>query len=1837
MSNSYRIRTTVGSDKSIKVRIDQDFEHLEILSLKILQNEVYTRQCSDYGVVVGRVSINNGFGIPNAKVSVFIPLSDDDEVNNPILASLYPYKTLTQFNDEGYRYNLLPKEPSHSNHVPTGTFFTREEVLTNPVKFEIYDKYYKLNSITNDSGDFMIFGVPLGSQTIVVNVDLSDIGDFSVTPQDLIRMGVASPQQVGGTQFNSSNNFNQLPQIITINRTIEVQPFWGDENICVLGITRTDFDLSAEKNIVIQPTAVFMGSLISTTDESAITRRCDLDNEFGNQCSLVAGPGQISAIRQTIFTDVNGRPGLELARLEDGGQVIDENGTWVIDVPMNLDYVTTNEFGEQVISNDPKVGIPTKGKYRFKIKWNQSPDLGQRIKRASYLVPNIKEYGWSTSNGIDPYTGRKVRRGGDLFGDDNPCVFQPSLGPAARQMLASYAFSLDWEDYGEKTGNILTPLGLEMVNEAITCEDRFYEMRYNKVYTVSQLFSEYRKSGSNLKFMGIKHILDESCDSVNNRFPVNDAVYRPDALFILFQIMMLIIYALMVVFVLIQHILTFVVCSIIKPIVKLLKEIFCRMAAICIPIPFISPWCPFGFLPCGLFSDLFDKLEQVCRNMQIKLPMMTYPDCELCACEAPPGQDPSTLTPPDPNDPTQAPPSPLGDLLLSGSYPAACISIQNSAFITGIVNNSANPPGTNLRAAPGDVVIDAATKSYFTSTDLPWFERINLFNVKAKYFDTNPDNPGGGVNRIAVKFDTDNNNGPLGSSVLPADCHLDNVVALLLDASEAGNYTVGGMYTFSNPLNSEDKNLTTDFTNEFGFNSITGSTLHDSLNGDEATKKITVKYANPAQSAPNFSNPEKSVNYTIKFKNEITHHKFPIDLEYFQVIHNVSIGEFNTEAGGFGFDLFPNSFYERFLNGKYQFFENRISNNPFPNNPYDQNRYWQAVYGNRPVKDCYDKGNDLRVVFLVRGVDPNSPKVNISYDLSRLYGQKTWGKKVVTLNGVRMNVPIQGSYKCTKHNLFPDSSVKDAYSKSYLFYDTFVLQPSITSPVSKSPYDPSTCDYDPNTGDPINCKPYNPITDDPNYKPANAFSFKPFVTKNIWNYSQIDGTTFSQPNYTEYKVNFGLIIKGNSTLTINGNGNAHAIHYVGPQNGTTTDLMLKRYLPADNDNSNNRGYFPKEIVDGGNVSILDPEKFSNATLVNIPVTLPPTSSVFTYINKTKKTINGTAYYSITYESFFRPGLPSLNITSGISKRQIVMRSDRLPSSSSIDDGNAAAKISFTLMGNSKFSIYSVSDDGSFAGGESENLSIGTGAAADNAAKLALDKCGSNIASTFTCENLVPLKCFYTAPDGTTKIHPKINPIGDDRDVDDGCYGNGIDKGSADSYGPNPQEILKNGCYRLVTVPFLTLPLDWALLAEWRTRFVISYAACRGIFSHAFTNNWVNGTLFTFAFSNSRRFTPPSKLKSTSNKPYNCFCKNSIVFTPSNNFYYRSSPFSTTNGFVGRKAPVGPIVPTPYGNNQNNLMWPTTIMDLGPRDKFTQEIVSSNEYDGYVVDKLSPSTYQDVTELLNLFLVSRLLNKSFLDTVLNIVGTSAVFRYFSRDNLKVDGDYAQSISNNSELGTLGYSEDNYTTCDVYLSRGDSGDGVYGILFKTDNQLRDYITPKRTIINETALISDNNSCSLEYFPVKTQTVPLYQWFVQFNNNEGTEYSVGDSLKLGGNNFDSIYGSQVNDWFTEPLSGQSFFTYSYQKLDRIKKDSRYFRPKTPNSYLRRGLLSETTDTGTNVVKADVNNWDLNDNYGNGPMSQRIIQTGAPFYFYFGLLRGKTAFDKYSRKWLNGDEILD
>ena len=85
MSKNIRIRTTPnGDDKYLKLKLEQDFDFIEILSIKISQEDAYRKFCSDYGVVVGRVIMNNGIGVPNAKVSIFIPISDIDKEDSEL-------------------------------------------------------------------------------------------------------------------------------------------------------------------------------------------------------------------------------------------------------------------------------------------------------------------------------------------------------------------------------------------------------------------------------------------------------------------------------------------------------------------------------------------------------------------------------------------------------------------------------------------------------------------------------------------------------------------------------------------------------------------------------------------------------------------------------------------------------------------------------------------------------------------------------------------------------------------------------------------------------------------------------------------------------------------------------------------------------------------------------------------------------------------------------------------------------------------------------------------------------------------------------------------------------------------------------------------------------------------------------------------------------------------------------------------------------------------------------------------------------------------------------------------------------------------------------------------------------------------------------------------------------------------------------------------------------------------------------------------------------------------------------------------------------------------------
>lgn len=1047
MGESIRIRTELGLNKSINIELNQEFEFLEILSLKLNQQDIYLRACSDYGVIVGRVTANNGLGLPNARVSIFIPIEVVDE-SNPIISSIYPYKSPEDKNEDGYRYNLLPYEKSYSTHAATGTLPTRIDVLTGNTAFEIYEKYYKFTAKTNESGDYMIMGVPLGEQTVIMDVDLSDIGEFSLTPQDLVRIGRATETQVAGNRFRTSADLNSLPQIVNLSKSVEISPLWGEPSICQIAINRVDFDLRDDANIDIQPTSVFMGSIFSTSDNLRIRPPLRIlglpfgqrpKDDFGNLCSLIPGVGQILAIRQTISLDVSGNPILEEYRLEQNGNVIDQDGSWVLELPMNLDYLVTNEFGEKIISYDPTIGIPTKAKYRFKIKWIQSNSITSSVRRPYYLVPNVKEYGWITE-GDDPNDGG--------FGN-------------ATQLRSSYYFGLDWSGY---TNGFTTTQLNNRIDEIINCEDTFYEFRFNRVYTVSGLIDQY-KNGGRARFVGIKEIDSNSCEDTVNKFPVNEGYKNFDIIFFIVSLLLQVIQIISIPFIIAIHFLVFFL-NVLIALRALLNAFFLFMSArdLFFAARLFASWIqqqiqiaafqrpnptadPVGaatydvrkkgmkgvarqtlqtalrhlrdaarFIGFSVALNLIYRAFNGQRIKKLSLPVLRYPDCEGCECtnQDIEGQNSS-------NSFTILTKYSLPYLYNDGIKNSVLIQnfhpddheIVASTFAQSIGGTQEDEENIffyktmeSSEAAITEGRDDRARDFYSYSRYLPFGERINLFNTRKKYFD--------GVNRIKVTFELSAN----------TQHHFDNVLALSFEQPLES----GTLLTFVNPELSQDKNYNYIPENlENNMRGVKGVALNST------SSQYTVNYCDPSNSSQN-----RSVTYNLGKGSTIDYTVFASDLEYYQVITAMTMSDaFNLFRGT------PRESLPEVLRSKAQVIYNIRGILPSPLPPVQTT--WGSAVTTTPevnVSDIFDNFQNQYLVILQRGVDPYSPKYVNKFGLGVLFGSTNEDDVTITAT-TRLNIPIQSLGTSTGMSVQPFTQ----NGQNEIFYPSHFFRSGIPSSV----------------------------------------------------------------------------------------------------------------------------------------------------------------------------------------------------------------------------------------------------------------------------------------------------------------------------------------------------------------------------------------------------------------------------------------------------------------------------------------------------------------------------------------------------------------------------------------------------------------------------------------------------------------------------------------------------------------------------------------------------------------------------------------------------------------------
>lgn len=1926
MPKSYRIRTQVGVDKHINLKLEQDFETLEILSLKINQSDVYTRICSDYGVIVGRVFVNGGYGLPNAKVSLFIPMEDLDELN-PVVSELYPYKTLSTLNENGYRYNLLPKEPSYPGHSATGTFPTKEEVLIDQTTIEVYDKYYKFTVKTNDSGDYMIFGVPTGSQTIFMDVDLSDMGCFSLSPQDLIRTGQATETQLNGTTFKTSTDLNELPQIKTLNKIVEVSPLWGEDDVCQIGITRVDFDLTTESSVKIEPTAIFMGSVVSTSNDDYLSVGCTPKLDMGNLCDLVSGPGQILSIRQTINVDEFGDPILEQYVLENDGKIIDENGTWLANLPMNLDYITTDEFGNQVFSNDPNIGIPTKSKYRFKIKWQNETGNNNNFVRANYLVPNIREYGW-TSN-IDPsntvlvtYTSNipvpdyedslTIVGSGDILGpvvtsnvltfsvfiQSNPLssqspyggdptlgitgltnnnvvniIFTPidptlpatitypggSLGPVTFTIpsntistvwgpfiqgglvsdtttnvqsytveigpsalgpwtlysgslnsipinvgqfiritptaidisqpqqvvysfgnqnyfdyIRSYAFSLDWDDYVDK-------------NVAINCEDTFYQFHYNKVYTISSFIDRYKKGKNKDRHLGIKEITDRRCQTENNKFPVNDLQRNFDFIEFVVQLLLNILTLPIIVLITVAH---FVIVS--WPVLKWVVSVgipawlgyqiaqaigtaIYAFPAIFIVIPQIIAAILYIALLVFFIVYIIPRMINWNTFNRIGLPMLTYPDCDACPCDTllanldEPDSDlgegivdtnnsflADTTASYNYQDPTKPcnPRNPYQNRIDEDdpekSFESAAQFYQLFSGIDRLGN-----PRRGITAFLTDCKTPASEWGYPITEH--WPNKLNSFNLRDKFFRSK------NFIRTYVNNST--------------DYFEDQPLVIVVDWDMYNAFQAGEMMTFQNPRMSGDLYRLTGLTdstggtiyNQFNCRSITGTTLSEGLHN------VTIEYANRS-SFPG-EPPNKSVTIQISASTDNGSYRFPSDMEYFQVITGMSVSNFLSMSNETNSSFFPKEYLGHIIKWRYEEYGTG-------NEKYEQQA--RAI-------DNYADSQNLGIIILTRGVDPYTDRQLIKYELGTLFGKAA--NQVSVTGYYKLNYPIRryttgSNFTPVRHNIPTNINYQSAsggrspYHKSFSYTPDFTMFTQYTNTGSTLPYYYSSLDWE-NSGlemrqvlpyfssgrlADLSDQPYTGI--EPTYFDSNSMvdfnaggaerNVLPFrgVTSEILSLdnSGVCGSTadawlpsnFSDSSFNYYNYGSGIVYVGGgsylaSTGTYLGDISADA-DGSGPWTPPPgTSYLAQNPIPHDSIRSDSNNY-----------------KAQTNTIwyLNSPA----------YIS----------YYEVPSGDCSTPGCTTNNgawclncDTSSVKgvnfndRFGLVMRSDRLPTSTKLEskgpfksgyDGDPYTK--FVLHENNSFIYYKIPDDGLCDTIFQYELQSD-----EPSGNLSDSDIPESLASSLTCEGMTELSCYEGYGTGFT--------------VNETCA---------------EEDKVINGCYYLLNQPYVSsIGSDITLFLEWKARFRIMYAACRGVFSHMFQNNWVNGTLYMPTFN---KLTLYDQFGDFTDYKY---CEELITYnTASNSFFYRSSPYNGTS-FIGSQNT------SPGDNSVNNrqIKSPTTLMDLGKRDAFISFICSNSEFSGeYLSDTLTSSSYNDSSLVLQLGIISRLVNSTWLNQLFN-TNDASVQQYFSRTGSRIDGDIAQSMSINSEYKINPFVGSNYPDQFIWVGVDSVNKPVFGVFYNTSEQQyknRRALSPGYKIYNFSPLLQD----LIPY--TSTQEVPLYRWILNDNN--------------------TIFGNEFNTWDTSWVSGTSKLpSRKYQSLDTDSNISpyNYFQTSTMTSTppnLKYGFITNINSSGNPVLNGS-------------PLQNRFV-VGAPYHFYFGLKNGKTAVNRFIKLYVNTND---
>jgi hypothetical protein len=198
-----------------------------------------------------------------------------------------------------------------------------------------------------------------------------------------------------------------------------------------------------------------------------------------------------------------------------------------------------------------------------------------------------------------------------------------------------------------------------------------------------------------------------------------------------------------------------------------------------------------------------------------------------------------------------------------------------------------------------------------------------------------------------------------------------------------------------------------------------------------------------------------------------------------------------------------------------------------------------------------------------------------------------------------------------------------------------------------------------------------------------------------------------------------------------------------------------------------------------------------------------------------------------------------------------------------------------------------------------------------------------------------------------------------------------------------------------------------------------------------------------------------------------------------------------------------------------------------------------------------------------------------------------------------------MSINSEIGNVKFSPEYYDIKPEAINPtnilGTEKEPIIAVWFSSttqDLQTKDYLTPGR--------INFRGSDNIGYYPypygIKSQLVPFYQW----------------KLASGSN---TIFGNQNNTWATDT---QDIIQNNYQSLDRSTTNTKYYLNGTSvaNDLTARGYIYSVDGNVTSYPS-------VGGQYTSTPQTSSRFLVGAPFQFYFGVVKGQSALDRFKTKY--------